>query len=255
MSNVSKPNGSNLYNQWRFINAGKVGDIGSDSSLPLSWKFVAGKEVMTKSMDDEVLTTHYSYKDRYRIDVSFDFENFDVNYADHCPKSDASCEDDFGIIEALYSTISEHLEMLQQGTSVENALQPLLDDIAQVLSFGVLSKNLTALLGALSKTLDASLAPDQAITTLESFQNQLQEFPFKQVFDFHRTTVAEVSAASKNDAIGVMGDAPLAFPTDIKWNQGSVPNIKERKLKFHDLRSEGRVKTQPYMDQEFIFTH
>ena len=77
MSNVFKPNDPNLHNQWHLINTGKFGSVGNDANVLPAWQSVTGKGVVMGVGDDGMLTTHPDLKDRYRSDLSFDFDNND----------------------------------------------------------------------------------------------------------------------------------------------------------------------------------
>ena len=179
MKNVFKSNGPTLFKQWNSTDTEIVDD--NDSDFLLAREFVAGEGVAARSMDNELSITHHDFKNRSQSGINSEFDDFGFNNYAPDPMADASLEDDFGITAALHFKISEHFQMLQQETSSEKALQPLLEEIAQVLSFDILSDNLTTLLKALleevSKAMDFCLSRAQTLTILESFQKQLQKLP------------------------------------------------------------------------------
>ena len=252
MKNVFKSNGPTLFKQWNSTDTEIVDD--NDSDFLLAREFVAGEGVAARSMDNELSITHHDFKNRSQSGINSEFDDFGFNNYAPDPMADASLEDDFGITAALHFKISEHFQMLQQETSSEKALQPLLEEIAQVLSFDILSDNLTALLKALleevSKAMDFCLSRAQTLTILESFQKQLQKLPIEQVCDVSRTSVAEAEIAIHNDAIAVIEDALEAFSTDITWNRGSVLNVEERNPKYNEFCAQGEAKVLSYIPQE-----
>ena len=228
---------------WRFINTGKIGSINDDSNFLLAWRFKRQRGAITELVDDNSLITYRQLMNRYQPDDSFDLDNFDFDTRDPDPIPDADSEDGFGITETLYSTISEHVQMLQKGMSSNKVLQPLLDDIAQVLSFRILSEKLTALLEEMSEALRISLAPGQALSTLERFQKQLQQFTLKQVRTSHKPSVAGMTAATGNHGIGVTRVTPETSLSGIRGNHGSVLTLEENNQKASELWDSPEART------------
>ena len=243
MSNFFKPNDPQLSQQWHLINTGQVGDIGNDANVLPAWQSVTGQGVVIGVVDDGVLGTHPDLKNRYRTDLSFDYDN---NDADATPNTFPA---DLEVTQDVLAQISDILKTLKEDPVSTEVLQPLLDRIEEELGFGDLPENLTAVLQSMSEALATSLKPDQAINTLEDFQQQLQELPPPQLlFDSHGTAVAGVAAATGNNGVGVTGVAPEASLAGIKWN-GVLPNIEPDDPKFGTLLDQQEARALSHKNQ------
>ena len=249
MSNVFKPNDPNLQNQWHLINTGKFGSVGNDANVLPAWQSVTGKGVVIGVVDDGLLGSHPDLKDRYRPDLSFDFV---TNNSDPTPEI---YREDYGITEDFLAYIPEGIQMLQQGSSLEELTHLFLDEIDQTLEdFPDLPERLTTVLTEMATALEDSPTPDQAISALESFQQQLQALPPpKRLYQSHGTSVAGVAAATGNNGMGVTGVAPEASLAGLKILLGEVPaelNINPDDPSFPEWEDQQQAKALSYKNQE-----
>ena len=248
MRNVFKPNDPKLQKQWHLINTGQVGKVGNDANVLPAWQSVTGKGVVIGVVDDGLLTTHPDLKNRYRPDLSFDFLNNDPD-----PTPETYLEDR-GITEALLTEMPELLQMLRQGASPEQLIQPLLNEIDQTLENFDLPEKLTTILEEMLTALEGAHAPDQ-ITTLERLQQQLQALPPpKLLYESHGTSVAGVAAATGNNGIGATGVAPEASLAGIKLiTEQELPGLSVEKSdpkKIAELEDQLEAKALSYKNQE-----
>ena len=157
--------------------------------------------------------------------------------------------------EDFLAYIPEGIQMLQQGSSLEELTQLLLDEIDQTFEdFPDLPERLTTLLKEMATALEASPTSDQAISALAGFQQQLQALPPpKRLYQSHGTSVAGVAAATGNNGIGVTGVAPEASLAGLKILLGELPaelGINPDDPSFPEWEDQQQAKALSYKNQE-----
>ena len=79
LENNFVPNDPLLEKQWHLINTGQTGKRGNDVNVVPAWQSVTGKGVVIGVVDSGIDYTHPDLSPNYRPDLSFDFEDNDID--------------------------------------------------------------------------------------------------------------------------------------------------------------------------------